>query len=89
MNQTQNERPLAGGAVPVGGSRRRQYFGRGSSCRHDDRLRAAAFAFLGELSDRGSGAVSWHDLQRFEFEERRIPLVGQTASEGCAGMRPR
>lgn len=42
----------------------------------DDRLRAAAFAFLGQLAAR-DGAVSWHDLQRFEFEGRRIPLVVQ------------
>jgi putative restriction endonuclease len=43
----------------------------------DERLRAAAFALLGELSARSGGAVSWHDLQRFEFEGGRIPLIGQ------------
>jgi putative restriction endonuclease len=51
----------------------------------DDRLRAAAFAFLGELSDRGGGAVSWHDLQRFDSEGRRIPLVGQTGIRRVRG----
>lgn len=51
----------------------------------DDLLRASAFAFLGELSTRGGGAVSWHDLQRFEFEGRRIPLVGQTGIRKVRG----
>ncbi len=50
----------------------------------DDRLRAAAFAFLAALSARG-GAVSWHDLQRFEFDGRRIPLVLQTGIRKVSG----
>jgi putative restriction endonuclease len=43
----------------------------------DDRLRAAAFAFLQRLTAQ-QGLATWHDLQRFEHEGRRIPLVGQT-----------
>ena len=50
----------------------------------DDRLRASAFAFLGELAS-GQGAVSWHDLRRFELDGRRIPLVGQTGIRKVRG----
>ncbi len=50
----------------------------------DDRLRASAFAFLDELSAR-TGAVSWHDLRRFELDGRRIPLVGQTGIRKVRG----
>ncbi|MGH2590835.1 MAG: HNH endonuclease [Actinomycetota bacterium] len=51
----------------------------------DDLLRASAFALLGKLSATGGGAVSWHDLQRFEFGGRRIPLVGQTGIRKVRG----
>jgi putative restriction endonuclease len=51
----------------------------------DDRLRASALTFLRELAARGGGVVSWHDLQRFEFEGRRIPLVGQTGIRKVRG----
>lgn len=51
----------------------------------DDHLRASAFAFLGELRRRGGGAVLWHDLQRFKFGDRRIPLVGQTGIRKVRG----
>lgn len=50
----------------------------------DDRLRAAAFAFLQELMSR-RGVVSWADLQNFEFEGRRVPLVGQTGIRKVRG----
>ncbi|MGQ0670643.1 MAG: HNH endonuclease, partial [Actinomycetota bacterium] len=53
----------------------------------DDRLRASAFAFLSNLSARGGGAVSWQDLQQFEFEGRRIPLVGQTGIRKVRGYQ--
>lgn len=43
----------------------------------DDRLRAAALAFLAALSERNGGIASWNELQRFDFENRRIPLIGQ------------
>ncbi len=51
----------------------------------DDRLRASAFAFLARLSAQGAVA-SWHDLQRFELEGRRIPLVGQTGIRKVRGF---
>jgi putative restriction endonuclease len=51
----------------------------------DDRLRASAFAFLSHLAANTGGAVSWHDLQRFEFDGRRIPLVGQTGIRKVRG----
>ena len=51
----------------------------------DDRLRASAFAFLRELAAKTGGVVSWHDLQRFEFEGRPIPLVGQTGIRKVRG----
>ncbi len=50
----------------------------------DDRLRASAFAFLAGLATK-AGVVSWHDLQRFEHEGRRIPLVGQTGIRKVRG----
>jgi putative restriction endonuclease len=52
----------------------------------DDRLRASAFALLSALAARGDGTVSWHDLQNFEFEGRRIPLVGQTGIRKVRGF---
>lgn len=51
----------------------------------DDRLRDAALAFLRALADQTGGAASWSDLQRFEFEGRRIPLVGQTGIRKVRG----
>lgn len=43
----------------------------------DDRLRASAFSYVRQLSARNGDVASWHDLQAFEFEGRRIPLIGQ------------
>jgi putative restriction endonuclease len=51
----------------------------------DDQLRASAFAFLTGLATSGGGAVSWNDLQRFEFDGRRIPLVLQTGIRKVRG----
>jgi putative restriction endonuclease len=44
----------------------------------DEGLRAAATAYVSQLASRNGGVASWDELQRFEFEGRRIPLVGQT-----------
>jgi putative restriction endonuclease len=53
----------------------------------DDRLRAAAFAFLAELITR-RGVATWDDLKRFELEGRRIPLIGQTGIRKVRGYEP-
>jgi putative restriction endonuclease len=52
----------------------------------DDRLRAAAMAFLTDLAAANGGVASWHDLQRFEFDGRRIPLVGQSGIKKVRGF---
>jgi putative restriction endonuclease len=42
----------------------------------DDRLRAAAFAYLTALITRaGDQQVSYRDLEAFEFEGQRVPLI--------------
>jgi hypothetical protein len=42
----------------------------------DDRLRAAAFAYLSALTARaGDQRVSYRDLEAFEFEGQRVPLI--------------
>jgi putative restriction endonuclease len=41
----------------------------------DERLRAAAFAYLDELSRRTGDQVSYKDLEAFEFEGRRVALI--------------
>jgi putative restriction endonuclease len=42
----------------------------------DDRLRAAAFAYLTGLTARaGDQRVSYRDLEAFEFEGQRVPLI--------------
>jgi putative restriction endonuclease len=41
----------------------------------DDRLRAAAFAYLDELRRRRGEHVSYRDLESFRFEGRRISLI--------------
>lgn len=51
----------------------------------DDRLRAAASAYVSELARRNGGVASWEELHRFEFEGRRIALVGQTGIRKIAG----
>lgn len=41
----------------------------------DDRLRAAAFAYLDELRRRQGEHISYRDLESFRFEGRRISLI--------------
>jgi putative restriction endonuclease len=42
----------------------------------DDRLRAAAFAYLtGLITRAGDQRVSYRDLEAFEFEGQRVPLI--------------
>jgi putative restriction endonuclease len=41
----------------------------------DDRLRAAAFAYLAGLRERSGGLVRRHELEAFELEGRSMPLV--------------
>ncbi len=41
----------------------------------DDRLRAAAFAYLDNLRQRQGDHASYKDLEAFEFEGRRISLI--------------
>lgn len=41
----------------------------------DERLRAAAFAYLAEVAARSGGYVRRHELESFTFEGRRIPLI--------------
>lgn len=41
----------------------------------DDRLRAAAFAYLDDLRRRRGEHVSYRDLESFQFEGRRISLI--------------
>jgi putative restriction endonuclease len=42
---------------------------------YDDRLRAAAMAYVQELDSRNGGFVAQAELERFEFEGRRISLL--------------
>jgi putative restriction endonuclease len=41
----------------------------------DERLRAAAFAYLDRLRARDGDRISYRDLEAFEFEDRRVPLI--------------
>jgi putative restriction endonuclease len=52
----------------------------------DTRLRGAAMAFLNDLSVRNGGVATWQELQEFEFEGRRIPLVGQKGIRKVLGF---
>lgn len=52
----------------------------------DDRLRAAAFAYLDRLRARGGDSLSYRDLEAFEFEGRRVPLIGQTGIRKVRGV---
>lgn len=40
-----------------------------------ERLRAAAFAYLHQLRARGGDRISYRDLEAFEFEGQRVPLI--------------
>ncbi len=51
----------------------------------DDRLRAEALGFLKDISARNGGVASWAELQGFEFEGVRIPLVGQSGIRKVKG----
>ena len=41
----------------------------------DDRLRAAAFAYLNRLRARDGDRISYRDLEAFELEGQRVPLI--------------
>ena len=41
----------------------------------DDRLRAAAFAYLERLRERHGDHISYRDLEAFQFEGRRVSLI--------------
>ena len=41
----------------------------------DEAFRAAAFAYLDRITERSGGLVSRTELEAFEFEGRRVPLV--------------
>jgi putative restriction endonuclease len=41
----------------------------------DGRLRAAAFAYLDRLRARDGDRISYRDLEAFEFEGQRVPLI--------------
>jgi putative restriction endonuclease len=41
----------------------------------DDRLRSAAFAYVQDVASRAGGLVSRQQLESFEFEGRRVPLL--------------
>jgi len=41
----------------------------------DDRLRAAAFAYLDRLRERHGDHISYRDLEAFQFEGRRVSLI--------------
>jgi len=41
----------------------------------DDRLRAAAFAYLDRLRERHGDHISYRDLEAFRFEGRRVSLI--------------
>jgi putative restriction endonuclease len=43
----------------------------------DDQLRAAAFAFVRDLSAKSGGLVDYRPLTLFEFQGQRIPLIQQ------------
>jgi putative restriction endonuclease len=45
---------------------------------YDFAVRLAARVFVDQLMAVGDGTVSWHDLKTFEFQGRRIALIGQT-----------
>ena len=42
---------------------------------NDDRLRAAALAYVDRLVQRSGGPVLFRDLDAFEFEGRKVPLI--------------
>ena len=52
----------------------------------DERLRAAAFAYLQVLSERPVGVATWRELQEFRFEGSRIPLIGQKGIRKVRGL---
>lgn len=52
----------------------------------DERFRAAAFAYLGDLAQRPGGLVTREELEGFMFEGRRIPLIGQRGIRKVSGL---
>src|ERR1051326_652610 len=52
----------------------------------DEALRNAAFSYLSSIAARSGGRVTWAELQAFEFQGRRLPLIGQRGIRKVAGF---
>ena len=52
----------------------------------DERLRAAAFAYLDGIQAASGGFATWQQLQEFAFEGRRIPLITQRGIRTVSGL---
>ena len=52
----------------------------------DERLRGAVIAYLDRFWERGLRSIPYRELEAFEFEGRRVPLVGQTGIRKVRGF---